>query len=157
MSTQRTTMQRPGGFGGPGRGPMGGGPMGGMMMVVQKPKNFRATLFRLLGYFKPQAFALVIVLVTAIISTVFNIVGPKVLGLATTKLFEGVVAKFRHIPGAAIDFNYIGTVLLILAGLYIISSIFGYIQQYIMAGVAQKTVYRLRREVDEKLARLPLK
>lgn len=157
MNPQRNGgMPRPGGPG--GRGPMGhGGPFGGMGMPVQKAKNFRGTLFRLLGYFKPQRWALVAVLVTAIISTVFNIVGPKILGLATTKLFEGVIAKFRHLPGASIDFTYIGDVLGILAGLYIISSIFGYIQQYIMAGVAQKTVYTLRRQVDEKLAKLPLK
>jgi ATP-binding cassette subfamily B multidrug efflux pump len=157
MNPQRNGgMQRPGGPGGPG--PMGrGGPFGGMGMPVQKAKNFRGTLFRLLGYFKPQRGALVAVLVTAIISTIFNIIGPKILGLATTKLFEGVIAKFEHLPGASIDFTYIGDVLGILAVLYIISSIFGYIQQYIMASVAQKTVYTLRRQVDEKLAKLPLK
>jgi ATP-binding cassette subfamily B protein len=92
------------------------------------------------------------------------ILAPKIMGLATTKLLEGLVAKLNalkqhqdilQLPG--IDFNYIGTILLILIGLYIISSIFSYIQQYVMAGVAQKTVYRLRKEVDEKLSRLPLK
>jgi ATP-binding cassette subfamily B multidrug efflux pump len=158
MIPQRNTIQRPGGPGGPGApGPMGRMGFGAMGMPVQKAKNFRGTLGRLLGYFKPQALALVAVLLTAIISTVFTIVGPKILGLATTKLFEGVVAKFTGVPGASIDFTYIGDVLLILAGLYLISSIFNYIQQYIMAGVAQKTVYRMRRQVDEKLAKLPLK
>ncbi len=102
-----------------------------------------------------------IVLGTAIIGTTFNIIGPKILGLATTKLFDGLIAKFvaiqHHLPAPGIDFNYIATVLLILLGLYIISSIFIYIQQYIMAGVAQRTMYRLRKEVDEKLSRLPLK
>jgi ATP-binding cassette subfamily B protein len=91
----------------------------------------------------------------------FNIVGPKILGLATTKLFDGLIAKFtalqHHLPAPGVDFGYIGTVLLILLGLYIISAIFLYIQQYVMAGVAQRTMYRLRREVDEKLSRLPLK
>ncbi len=155
MNPTRST-QRPGGPIGPsGPGPMGR--MGGMGMPVQKAKDFRGTLFRLLGYFKPQMWRLVAVLLTAIISTVFTIVGPKILGLATTKLFEGVVAKFQHVPGAAIDFTYIGDVLLILAGLYLISAIFNYVQQYIMASVAQKTVYTLRRQVDEKLARLPLR
>jgi ATP-binding cassette, subfamily B, multidrug efflux pump len=155
MSTQRSNIQRPSGSGMTG-GPRGG-PMAGMGMPVQKAKNFRGTLFRLLGYFKPQTFALVLVLLTSIISTVFNIVGPKVLGLVTTKIFNGVLAKYRHVPGATIDFDYIGKVLLILLGLYVISAIFGYVQQYIMAGVAQRTVYRLRREVDEKLAKVPLK
>jgi ATP-binding cassette subfamily B protein len=77
--------------------------------------------------------------------------------LAITKLFDGYVLKMQHVPGASIDFAYIDKILLILAGLYLISSIFGYVQQYIMAGVAQSTVYRMRKEVDEKLARLPLK
>src|SRR5207253_1226098 len=79
-----------------------------------------------------------------------------ILGLATTKLFEGLLLKFHHVPGATVDFGYIGTVLLILLGLYIISAVFMYIQQYVMAGVAQRTMYRLRKAVDEKLSRLPL-
>lgn len=135
-------------------GPMGRGAMG---MPVQKAKDFRGTLKRFLGYFLPQKYRLIAVLVTAVIGTAFNIVGPKILGLATTKLFEGLVARFRGVPGAKIDFNYIGHVLLILAGLYIISSVFTYMQQYIMAGVAQRTVYKLREEVEAKLAHLPLK
>lgn len=139
---------------GAGMGPMGRGAMG---MPVQKAKDFKGTLNRLIIYFLPQKFLLIAVLVTAIIATVFNIVGPKILGLATTKLFEGVILKARHVPGASIDFGYIANVLLILAGLYIISAIFNYIQQYIMAGVAQRTVYKLRREVEDKLERLPLK
>jgi len=128
---------------------------------VEKPKDFKRTLMRLLGYFVPQKYRLMIVLGAAIVGTAFNIVGPKILGLATTKLFEGLLAKYqaflRHQPAPGIDFNYIATVLLILLGLYVISAIFLYIQQYVMAGVAQKTVYRLRSEVDEKLSRLPLK
>ena len=148
------------------RGPMGGGGgWGAMGRPVEKPKNFKGTALRLLRYFLPQKWLLVIVLVAAILGTVFNIVGPKILGLATTKLFEGLIAKIRfqklpHPPSAqapGIDFNYIATVLLILLGLYLISSIFMYVQQFIMAGVAQRTMYRLRREVDEKISRLPLK
>ena len=139
-------------------GPMGRGPMGmSMGMSVQRAKNFRGTFYRLLGYFKPQKYRLLAVFVAAVIGTVFNIVGPKILGLATTRLFEGLVLKFRGVPGAGIDFDYIAHVLLILGGLYIISAVFMYIQQYIMASVAQKTVYTLRRQVDEKLSRLPLK
>ena len=143
-----------------GRGPMGGG-WGAMGRPVEKPKDFKGTALRLLGYFLPQKFLLMIVLGTAIIGTVFNIIGPKILGLATTKLFDGLIAKFvaiqHHLPAPGIDFGYIATILQILLGLYIVSSIFIYIQQYTMAGVAQRTMYKLRREVDEKLSRLPLK
>jgi len=135
-------------------GPFGRGAMG---MPVQKAKNFSGTFKRLMGYFMPQKFLLLVVLVAAVISTVFNIVGPKILGMATTKLFEGLLLKFHHVPGATVDFGYIGNILLFLAGLYVISSIFNYIQQYVMAGVAQRTVYTLRQQVDEKLTRLPLK
>ena len=155
MSEERTT-QRPTQQNQTAMGPMRG-PMGAMGRPVEKPKDFQGTAKRLLGYFVPQKYRLLIVLIAAIIGTVFNIVGPKILGLATTKLFDGLVAKFRHIPGAKIDFNYIATILLILLGLYVISAIFMYIQQYVMAGVAQRTVYRLRTEVDQKLSRLPLK
>src|SRR5712691_1539665 len=142
------------------RGPMGGG-WGAMGRPVEKAKDFKGTALRLLRYFLPQKILLMTVLVTAILGTVFNIVGPKILGLATTKLFNGLIAKFvafqHHLPAPGIDFGYIATILLILLGLYIISSIFMYVQQYIMAGVAQRTMYRLRKEGDEKLSRLPLK
>ncbi|HUY99652.1 MAG TPA: ABC transporter ATP-binding protein [Thermomicrobiaceae bacterium] len=146
------------GGGGPraGGGMFRGGPMGGMGVSAQKARNFRGTLFRLLGYFRPQRGPLVIVLVAAVVGTVFNVLGPKILGLATTKLFEGILAKYKHVPGAAVDFTYIGRILLILLGMYLVSSVFMYLQQYLMAGVAQKTVYAMRREVDEKLERLPL-
>ncbi|GAC1303505.1 MAG: hypothetical protein NVSMB27_43020 [Ktedonobacteraceae bacterium] len=146
------SMERRGGQGG-----MGWMGRGGMGMPVQKAKNFRGTLTRLLGYFKPQKYLLLAVLVAAVISTVFNVVGPKILGLATTKLFEGIVLKLRGVPGAGVDFTYIGQILLLLLLLYIISAVFNYIQQYIMAGVAQKTVYTMRQQVDEKFERLPLK
>jgi ATP-binding cassette subfamily B protein len=128
---------------------------------VEKARDFKGALKRLIGYFVPQTYLLVVVLVTAIIGTVFNIVGPKILGMATTRLFEGLLARYQAFlhglvqPG--IDFTYIATVLLILLGLYVISAIFMYIQQYVMAAVAQRTIYTIRREVEEKLARLPLK
>ncbi len=157
MSQERRGMQS-----NTARGPMGGGgPMGAMGRAVEKPKDFKRTLGRLLRYFLPQRTALIVVLVTAVLGTVFNIVGPKILGLATTKLFDGLLAKYQaflhHQSAPGVDFNYIATVLLILLGLYVISAIFMYIQQYVMAGVAQRTVYQLRREVEEKFARLPLK
>ena len=157
MSEQRTaTTQRPGMPGRPG-GPMGGGMMGAMGMPVQKAKDFRGTFLRLLRYFRPQTFLLIIVFFAAILGTVFNIVGPKIMGQATTLLLQGVVAKIRHIPGAAIDFAGIERILLILAGLYLVSATFNYIQQYLMAGVAQRTVYAMRQQVQEKLNRLPLR
>ncbi len=157
MSVERRAQQ-PGGMAG---GPMGRGGWGAMGRPVEKPKDFKGTLKRFLVYFVPQKYRLLVVLGAAILGTTFNIVGPKILGLATTKLFEGLIAKYqafqRHQPAPGIDFKYIATVLLILLGLYIISAIFMYVQQYVMAGVAQRMVYRLRREVEEKLSRLPLK
>ena len=157
MSVERRTQQS----GGMAGGPMGRGPMGALGRPVEKPKDFKGTLKRFLVYFVPQKYRLLVVFGAAILGTTFNIVGPKILGLATTKLFDGLLAKYRafqlHQPAPGIDFKYIATVLLILLGLYIISAIFMYVQQYVMAGVAQRMVYRLRREVEEKLSRLPLK
>ncbi|PKM39515.1 MAG: ABC transporter [Firmicutes bacterium HGW-Firmicutes-8] len=140
-------------------GPSGGrGPLGSHMgMPVQKAKNFKGTLKRLMGYLKPRRLQLFAVFLTAILSTVFSIVSPKILGKATTKLFEGIMQKMMHVPGAKVDFQYIGQIILMLVGLYVISAFFSYIQQYIMAGVAQKTVYDMRNDVNDKLARLPLK
>jgi len=139
-------------------GPMGrGGPAAMVGVPVQKAKNFRGTLFRLFGYFMPQKYLLIIIFFAAVVGTLFNIFGPKILGLATTKLFEGFVQKMEGVPGASVDFNYIAHVLLILGGLYIVSAVFMYLQQYLMAGVAQRVVYTMRKEVDEKLTRLPLK
>ncbi|WP_147535621.1 ABC transporter ATP-binding protein [Bacillus marasmi] len=143
--------------GGPGfRGPGSGGPHG-MGMPVQKAKDFKGTFNRLIRYLKPLRIQLLLVFLAAILSTIFSIVSPKVLGKAVTKLFEGMMAKYQGVPGAGVDFGYIGYILLILVVLYVISSAFMYIQQYIMAGVAQKVVYKLREEVNEKLTKLPLK
>lgn len=136
-------------------GPRHGGP--GMGMPVEKAKDFKGTLRRLMGYIRPYRMQLFFVLLMAVISTLFNIVSPKIMGKATTKLFEGLIAKMQGIPGAAIDFTYVGQILLILLGFYALSALFSYFQQYIMASVAQKTVYDLRRDVSDKLNRLPLK
>nr|WP_244865139.1 ABC transporter ATP-binding protein [Xylanibacillus composti] len=139
-------------------GPMGGGPMGGRMGAPgEKAKDFKGTLKRLLGYLKPRKYQLFAVFAAAILSTLFGILAPKIMGDATTKLFEGVMARMNGVEGAAIDFAYIGNIIVILIGLYAFSSIFSYVQQYVMAGVAQKTVYELRREVNAKLNRMPLK
>lgn len=139
------------GFGGGHRGP------GAMMTPVEKAKDFRGTLKRFIQYLKPHRTRLFLVFLAAILSTIFSIVSPKILGKATTKLFEGMMMKWQGVPNAAIDFSYIAQILYILAGLYLISSLFSLIQQYIMAGIAQKTVFELRNQVKDKLSRLPLK
>lgn len=139
-----------------GQHPMGFGPGPGMM-PGQKAKNFKGSLKRLSGYLKPFIGKLILVLVAAILGTVFSIVSPKILGKATDKLFDGLMAKMQDVSDAAIDFQGIAFILAILAGLYVISALFGFIQQYLMAGVAQKVVFRLRNDVNDKLGRLPLK
>lgn len=144
-----------------GFGGKAGGPGGSLGKPVEKAKNFKGTLFRLLSYLKPQRIKFITVFIFAILSTIFSIVGPKIMGKGVTKIGEGFAAKMMAIklnqPIPSLDFKYIGQIILILLGLYIISSAFSYLQQYIMAGVAQKTVYNMRKEVDEKLSRLPLK
>ncbi|MFT8342367.1 MAG: ABC transporter ATP-binding protein [Clostridium beijerinckii] len=153
-------------------GGFGGSPMGSFAGPKVKAKDFKGTLKRLLNYLKPQRMNFILVFIFAIASTIFNIVGPKISGKAITRLVEGLVGKFTvmsqnaallkagkpgNIPVPGIDFQYIGDILLLLLGLYVISTLFGFLQQYIMAGVAQKTVYNLRKEVEDKISRLPLK
>jgi ATP-binding cassette subfamily B multidrug efflux pump len=133
-----------------GHGPMGVG------APVEKAKNFGASMKRLVRYLQPHMAKLIAVFALAIGSTVFAIFAPKIMGKATTKIFEGLMGKLMHVPGAAIDFPAIGQLVVLLIGLYVVSAILSYIQQYIMAGVAQKTVYDMRKEVNEKLSRLPL-
>lgn len=127
-----------------------------MIAGGQKVKDFKGTLFRLLSYLKPQRKQLLIVFIAAILSTVFMIVGPKIMGNAITELFEGIYGKLSGVPGAAVNFGAIGQMLLLLAGLYVISSLFTFVQQYVMSSVAQLTVYRLREDINEKLEKLPL-
>jgi ATP-binding cassette, subfamily B, multidrug efflux pump len=135
-----------------------GGPMGHMGMIpAQKAKNFRNSLIRLIGYLKPYRLALLVVFVTAILSTLFSILSPKILGHATDVLFDGMIGMMKGIPGAGINFSALLQILTVLGGLYLLSSAFSYVQQYIMAGVAQKMVYHLREEINQKLERLPLK
>jgi ATP-binding cassette, subfamily B, multidrug efflux pump len=129
----------------------------GLGMPTQKAKNFKGTLKRLLGYLRPHRAGLVVIVVAGAIGTVFTVLGPKIMGLATTKIFEGFLAKARGVPGAAVDFEYVGRILLELIGLYIVANAFQYLMQYLMSGVAQKTVYAMRRDVEAKLDRLPLK
>ncbi|NMA83457.1 MAG: ABC transporter ATP-binding protein [Epulopiscium sp.] len=141
-----------------GRGPGGpGGHGGGMGRIVEKPKDFKGTMKKLLAYLKPFHLSLLIVILFAIGSAAFSIVGPKILGRATTRLFEGLVSKVSGEIGAAIDFSYIGKIILILIGLYMISTLFSIIQGFIVTGVAQKVSYNLRKEISKKMNRLPLK
>ena len=136
---------------GPGFGPPGAG------APVQKAKDFKGTLKRLIGYLAPYKIRLISVFFAAILSTIFMILGPKILGKATTKIFEGISMKLAGVPNAAIDFDYIFRILCLLAGLYLFSSLFSWIQQFIMASVAQRTVYTLREQAEDKISRLPLK
>lgn len=132
-------------------GPIGGGMRHGHGMVVEKPKNFKKTFKRLVGYLKPWKNRMILVAIAAIFSTLFNVISPKLLGDATSSIFDSFTS------GSAVDFDFISRILLLLIGLYLLSSIFSYAQQYIMASVSQRTVAQLRREVNEKLSRLPLK
>ncbi|HEY1348301.1 MAG TPA: ABC transporter ATP-binding protein [Ktedonobacteraceae bacterium] len=143
-----------------GVGPMGKAGWGALGRPAQRARDFKGTFQRLLGYVAPHTPRLLIVLIAAVLGTVFTILAPKILGLATTRLFTGLLAKYRavqlHRPVPALDFGTIGRILLLLLVLYVFSAIFLFVQQYVMAAVAQQTVYQLRKEVDEKLARLPL-
>ncbi len=142
------------GMGGRGRG-RGRGPV--MGMAFEKPKDFKGTSRRLLAYLKPFSFQLIIVIITAILSTVFATLGPKIMGKATTELYEGVKRKIQGAGGVGIDFDYIFKILIILGVLYVASAIFAYIQQLIMATVTQRTMYNMRNDVNNKLFKLPLK
>jgi ATP-binding cassette subfamily B multidrug efflux pump len=141
--------------GGRRRGPFGGhGPMA-MMGQGEKARDFRGTMSKLLRYLSAYRVAIVIVLLFAAGSTVFAIVGPKVLGRATTKLFEGVMAQIAGT--GTIDFGYIGQIILTTLGLYLLSAAFSYIQGWIMTDVAMKITYRFRRDIAEKINRMPLR
>ncbi len=175
----------PGGMG-PGRRPGGGGPgMMGMMMPVQKPSNFKASFRRLLDRLAPERALVALVIVLAVVSVAFAVIGPKILGNATNDIFNGVISgslpagvtkdqivaglrakgqnQFADMvsamdlhPGQGIDFSALAGILTILIGIYALSSLFSWGQAWIMAGVTQRTVRRLRTDVDEKLGRLPL-
>lgn len=147
MSEQQNNVKKP-----PRRGPMGG--PHGPMMPGEKAKDFKGTLKKLLAYMGRYKIAIVFVMIFAIGGTTFNIVGPKVLSRATTALFEGLMAKIGGTGG--IDFARIAKILLFLLGLYVISALLSFIQGYIMTGVSQKLCYRFRREISEKINRMPM-
>ena len=133
-----------------------GPPRPGASMPAEKAKDFKGTFRRLVSYLKPRWKKLAAVFVVAILSTVFAIVGPKIMGMAITELFEGAYGQLQGVPGGGIDFGVIGQILSVLAGLYVFSSLFSYLQQYMMSTVAQDTVYDLRQDVNKKLEKLPL-
>jgi len=174
----RPPQRRPGGFGGGGRA--------AAARPVEKVKDFRGTLQRLIAYLKPQAMPLLLVVVFTILSVTFTVLAPRIIGEATNVLFEGVMSKqltagmtkdeaiaelkeqgqdqlaemiaaMDLVPGKGVDFSALGHILITLLAVYLLAAFFQWLQQYAMAGVAQNTVYRLRRDVDGKLARLPLK
>jgi ATP-binding cassette subfamily B multidrug efflux pump len=160
---------------------------GGMMgMPVEKPKDFRASFVRLLGRLRPEGSRILVVVALAIVSVATAVLGPRILGNATNIIFEGIIGKnlpagttqaqveaglrasghgqqadllsgMTVTPGVGIQFGALAGILLILAGIFLVSAVFAWGQSYIMAGVTQRTVYRLRRDVDEKIGRLPLR
>ena len=133
-------------------GPMGG-PRGGR--TVEKAKDFKGTTKKLIkNYLSKYKIGIIIVLIFAIGSTIFSIVGPKILGNATTEIFNGLVNKISGNGG--IDFGKVGTILLTLLGLYLLSALFSFIQGFAMTGIAQKLTYRLRNDISAKINRLPM-
>ena len=131
------------------------GPMGGSGMTTQKAKDFKGTTKKLINnYLSKYKIGLLIVLIFAIGSTIFTIVGPKILGNATTEIFNGLVNKIYGTGG--IDFNKIGTILLTLLTLYVVSAIFSFIQGFAMTNISQKLAYTLRQDLSKKINKLPM-
>ncbi len=146
-------------MGGRGRGGGGmGSPSGPVMMGPGGPKakDFRGALRKLLAYLGQYRISLIFVIAFSVISTVFAIVGPKILGNATTKIFEGIMGVVTG-TGSGIDFDYVASIIITLVVLYVISATFSYIQGFIMTNISMKVTYNLRREISEKINKLPLK
>ncbi|SFU65661.1 ATP-binding cassette, subfamily B [Clostridium sp. DSM 8431] len=133
---------------------MGRGPMGGRMHG-EKAKDFKGTLRKLLKEMKPFRVGVITVIIFAMVSTVFSIAGPKILGKATTEIFRGLVAKVSG-SGSGIDFDHVAKILITILVLYLISALFQFMQSYIMSGISQKLCYNLRNEMEHKLDRLPM-
>ena len=178
-------MTRPGSGPRPGGGPMGGGPGAiGMQLPAEKARNFKATFGRLMGLLRPERLVIVVVLLLAVVSVFFAVLGPWLLGQATNVIFAGVMGK-QLPPGvtqeqaaqglrdsgenklaemlspmtlpSGVDFVRLGQIIAAVVVVYFVSSVFSWGQNYLMAGVTQRTMYRLREDVDTKLGRLPLK
>ncbi len=148
MSEERQKAPRMG-------GPMGGGPMGGMGAPVSKAKDFQKTIRKLWDYLKSYKVRIFIVIFFAVFSTVFSIVGPKMLGKATTKLIEGLLAYYAG-TGLLTDFKYIGTIIIWLVILYVISALCTYIQSFVMSKVSMDVTYTLRKDISSKMNKIPL-
>lgn len=155
MSEKKTTTQHRG-------GPMGGGPGRNIGAKGPKPKNFWGTVKRLFGYMSKRSIAIIAVFVLAIAAVIFQIQTPKILGEATTEIFKGVMIGTQQMQAGQqviefpIDFEKVGQIILIAIGMYVISAVFNFLQQFIMTRVSQRTVYELRRDLDEKMNRLPI-
>ncbi|MGL4521789.1 MAG: ABC transporter ATP-binding protein [Bacilli bacterium] len=142
----KNSSRNHGGFG--GGPPMGSG---------EKAKDFKKTMRQLGSYLKPYSIQIIVVILFAIGSAAFSIVGPKYLGDATTVLFDGLVEKITGVPGGGIDFTFIRNTLLFLLVLYILSTLFAFVQGYLMSGISQKVSYNLRKQISEKMNTLPLR
>ncbi len=147
MEENKTANTRPAGA----RGPMGHGRMG----AGEKAKDFKGTIGKLFRYIGSYKYAIIVFSIFAIGSTAFNVIAPKTLGKATTELFTGFTAKISGTGG--IDFGKIGRILLIVLGLYVVASLFNFIQGFIMTGITQKLCYRMRKEISQKINRMPMK
>lgn len=145
MSENRELTQRP-----RRRGPMGRG-----MQPGEKPKDLKKSVKKLMQYIAKYKIAIFVVMLFAAFSTIFNVAGPKILGKATTALSEGLMKKIQGT--GSIDFHKIGLILLIVLALYLASALFSFVQGWIMTGITQKVCYRLRREISEKINRMPIK
>jgi ATP-binding cassette, subfamily B, multidrug efflux pump len=149
MSTTTTNRPRP---------PMGGRGFPGMSgMPAEKAKDFKPSARRLVRRLKPERFAFAVVVVLGVTSVAFAVAGPKILGHATDIIFDGVLARMRGVPGAGIDFGALGTVLMWVLVLYLVSAVFGLVQGRLLNAVVQRVLYRLREDVEAKMHRLPLK
>lgn len=133
--------------------PRGGGP-GHMSAPVEKAKDFKGTLKKLVSYLGAYKIAVFFVMIFAIASTIFNIWGPKILSKAITELFNGLIKKYQGTGD--INFDKIGGILLFMLGLYVVASLFGIIQGWIMSTISQKITYRMRKEISEKIDRMPM-
>ena len=134
------------------RGPMGGPRRG--MMPGEKAKDFKGSMAKLFRYMERYKFRFILMFIFAIAGTVFNIVGPKILGKATTELFNGLIAKVNGTGG--IDFEKIGMILLGTLGLYVVSACFSFIQGFVMTGISNDVTYNLRKDISKKINKLPL-
>jgi ATP-binding cassette subfamily B protein len=127
-----------------------------MMMKGEKARDFKGTMRQLIDYLGVYRIAIVIVMIFAAASTIFNIVGPKILGKATTRLFEGVMGQIGG-SSEGVDFVYIGNIMLLMIFLYVLSTLFAYVQGWIMADVTAKVTYQFRKDIADKINRMPLK